>query len=197
MGEDGEKTIVQNAARDEVVKALVPPEPPKPPPGCVERVLNYRDRNLLIGACRAFCTKDGHKGLMDQMKLDKLNKLLAFESTLEYFAEIDDAHEEKLLEWQRAINKYKLWRSHKAGILKAEDFRKEFPDTNPADEIPKPPLRPPDIDPQKMRGPERAFHIPSKLDVWIQDALKRSEWSTAVTEYAVELCSKFGLAIEE
>jgi hypothetical protein len=198
---DDGKQVAEAVARQAMTDALKKDDgqghEKKTPAGCVERVLNYRDRNLLVGACRAFCSKDGHKGFKDQAKLDKVSKIVLFDETLDYFDMIDESLEDETRRWQRAKTRHKMWKDHKAGLVKAEDVKRLFPDADPDAEPEKPSFRQPVTGPKESRGDERPFHFPSKVDAWIQDALKAMEWSPFAAEYAVELCSKFGLSPDE
>ncbi len=63
------------------------------PAGCVERILNFRDRNLMISACREFCTEKGKGDYKAQAKLDKVSKIISFDETIEYFGMIEDSVE--------------------------------------------------------------------------------------------------------
>lgn len=169
----------------------------KCPPGCVERVLNYRERNLLIGAARDHCGKKENADFKNQSKLDRLTKLVAFIESLEYFEMLDDHYDDKVREWKSAKRAYTAWMNFKAGLLPAEELRKAFPVIDIEKGAPKPPLRQPEMNPQEMRGEERAFYLPSKLDSWVQDLLKTAIWQPLAAEYAVELCGKFGLKDED
>lgn len=202
MPDNGGRKMIENVTREALADAkgvdpAVAPGEQKVPSGCVERVLNFRDRNLLIGACRAFCAKDGHKGIKDQSKLDRMNKLISFDETLEYIAMLDDAQEELTREWTRDKGKYKAWRDYQEKIVTAEAVLKAFPGMDLDKGAVKPPLRMSENSPEEMRGKERAFYLPSKLDSWVQDAVRAMEWSPFAAEYAVELCAKFGIKGED
>lgn len=193
------KAMVENACRVPVGEGgtgAPVPDGGRPPAGCVERVLNFKDRNYIVGACLAYCEKDGHKGFKDQKKLDQVKKLLNFEATLDHTAEITDGLEERTLAWEGARARYKMWRQFKEGLLDAdgvEEMRKRHPDLDLEKGPEKPPVRPPELSPEDQRGPESVFHLPSKLDAWIQGALGAMDWPTVMTEYCVELCEKFGV----
>lgn len=196
MADNGDRNMIENVTRESF--AVVPMEEgaaKRPPVGHVERLLNFKDRNNLFGACRAFCAKEGHKGFKDQTKLDRLNKIINFDETLEYFAMIDDSLEDETRAWHRAKLRHKLWKDYKAGLVKPEDFRKEFSDQDP--EPLKPSLLAPVTKPDDIRGKERSFYLPSKIDVWAQDAIRAMDWSPFLVEYTVELFQKFGIHEEE
>lgn len=199
MSDNGGRKIIENVTREALTEMIKSegeaPESKKPPIGCVERILNFKDRNNLFGACRAFCAKEGHQGFKDQTKLDRLNKIILFEETLEYFAMIDDVLEDEVRAWQRDKRRYKLWKDYKAGLVKPEDFRKEFSDQDA--EPKKPALLQPESKPEDIRGKERSFYLPSKIDVWAQDAIRAMDWSPFLVEYTVELFQKFGIKEEE
>jgi hypothetical protein len=195
---DNGEPMLKNAAREIPRVGLDAEEAEVPrgvPAGCVERILSFRDRNFIIGACRAFCEKDGHKGFKDQAKLSRLNKLLAFEETLEYFAEFDDTLEDLVRAWTRQKRMYKLRRDVEEGVVKAGEFEKEFPGIA-LESVEKPTLRPPENSKEDMKGAESHFYLPSKLDVWVQDALRAMEWNWSAAEFSVDLCAKFGVTEE-
>lgn len=200
MPDNGDRKIIENVTREALSDAIRPEDASgstRPPIGCVERILNFKDRNNLYGACRAFCAKDGHKGFKDTVKLDRLNKIIKFEETLEYFAMIDDSLEDEILAWQRAKRVYKLWKDYRAGLLTADGFRKEVPNVNLEEGPPKPALLQPETKADDLRGKERSFYLPSKLDVWAQEAIKQMDWSPFVAMYTAELFSKFGINDED
>lgn len=201
MSDDG-KQLLQNApvpAPDGTRLALVKDGEPaerKAPPGCVERILNVKDRNFIVGACRVYCEKEGHKGFKDQKKLDQVTKLLNFEATLDYNAVVNDHGEEITLAWESATARYRAWRRYKEKLLTAEEIRKTYPDLDLEKGVEKPALRAPEIPPEMQRGQDSTFYFPAKLDVWVQDALRAMDWTTVMTQYAVALCEKFGMKDE-
>lgn len=205
MADNGDrKPLIENVTREALVRASIPDDatpaaadPKRAPVGHAERILSFKDRNNLFGACRAFCAREGHQGFKDQTKLDRLNKIILFEETLEYFAMLDDSLEDEIRAWQRSKKHYKLWKNYKAGLIKAEDFRRELPGANPDEEPPKPSLLEPQTKPEEARGKERSFYLPSKLDSWAQDAIRAMDWSPFAAQWTVELCEKFGIKDEE
>jgi hypothetical protein len=164
---------------------------PKIPPGCVERVLTVRDRNMIVGACMAYVEKN--KSLKDMRMLVRVKEALDFEATVEYFAQLDASITEAVEEWQRARIKRKLWLDWRAGILREEDIRRQLPNFNLDEEPPKPPARPPQASAEEKRGPERTFYIPAKLDAWIEDALRAMEWEARHAEGGVAVAEKYGI----
>ena len=198
MPEDG-RPMLQNLAppAPELLRpAITEPTEKKIPPGCVERVLNFKDRNFIVGACRAYCEREGHKTFKDQKKLDQVTKLLDFETTLDYYAVISDRKEDLSVAWESAMAKWRTWRRHKEKLVTTEDVRKVYPELDLEKGVEKPPLRAPDVSAEDERGKESSFYFPSKLDVWVQDALRAMDWTTVMTTYAVELCEKFGIKDE-
>jgi len=191
-----EKSVIREVIKDAFREAASVPES-KIPEGCVERTLTMRDRNAIMGACTAYCQKDGHKGLLDQTRLNKIKKLLNWDETLEYFAMVDDSLEEEIRLWRKTKNQYALWRDYRAGLAKAEDIKKTYPSLDLEGEFKKPSLREPELKPDEKCGPKKAVHLPSKLDAWVQDALKAMEWLTKMEELAVEVCAKFGIKNED
>ena len=176
----------------------IAPAENKCPAGCVERTLNFRDRNLLIGAARDYCGKKEHGDFKNQAKLDRLTKLMCFQETLDYFEMLTDHYDDATREWRSARRKYNAWKDLRSGLYKDPDsFKRDFPDIDPGKGAEKPPLRAPEMTPKETRGEERAFYLPSKLDAWVQDVLKGAVWNALAAEYAVELCSKFGLKDED
>lgn len=216
MSEDGKKAIVENVSRETLERAIEeasriekaepagkPAAPKKIPTGHVERVLNMRDRNFLIGACRAYCETAKHRKFKDQEKLDRLKKLLSFEETLDYMAMIDDSLDDERRKWRGAQNRYKFWLSLKEGAANLDDLKKEYPGVDfvqllDAEEPPaKPRARPPEHPPETLRGPERPFYLPSKLDAFAEEALRRMDWSTDMNEGSVEVCRKYAIERED
>lgn len=201
MMNDG-KPAIENVTRkvlEDALKATEPVSAPaerKIPEGCVERRLTMRDRNAIIGACQAYCLKDGHKGLSDQARLNKVKKMLNWDETLEYFAMVDDALDDEIRAWRRAKSQYKLWKDYRAGLVKPEDIRKIYPDLDLENGVQKPQLIEPKLKPGEKRGPEMVAYFPSKLDAWIQDALQAMEWHKDMEELSVEVCEKFGIKQE-
>lgn len=192
--------VIESVTRKALDDAASPAPPPelgpgrKQPPGTVERRLNFKDRNYLVGAARAYCEKEGHKGFKDQRKLEQLKKLVDFESTLDHSAEITEAIEEMTAEWQSAKVMHTTWSRYKKGILtpdQVKEMKRQYPDMDLENGPPKPPVRVPEPDPAYMRGPESVFYFPSKLDAWVQEALKVMEWPTTFTQYCFELFEKF------
>lgn len=175
----------------------VPIPDKKIPEGHVERTLNFRDRNLLVGACREFCREKGKGDHKAQSKLDRVTKIVSFEETLDYFNMIDDAHEDAVFRWQRLRNDYLVWRQYEGGALDLKTLRERAPGVDPENPPQNPGRKQPEQSSEESRGRARAFHFPSKLDVWIQDALKVYDWQPEAAEYAVELCAKFGLKSDE
>jgi hypothetical protein len=198
-GSDG-RPMLENAARMDVEKIMKDPvaaSPEEQPIGTVKRVLNFRDRNLLIGACRQWADKDGkgdHKG---QSKVDRLTKAISFQETIDYFNMIDDSVEDALFRWQKDRNSYLSFKQYEAGGLTLEDLRKRAPWVDVSSPPAKPPKAQPEASPEEMRGKERTFYLPSKLDAWVQDVLKVSTFPSIASEYVVELCKKFGINEEE
>lgn len=204
--DDGHK-LLENAAAADSRKDLVAkiagagegePAERKPPAGCVERILNFKDRNYLVGAALAYCGREGHKTYKDQRKLEQLKKLVNFEATLDHTAEITDAIELEQLKWAAAKEKYKAWVAYREGLLDAVAVAKlkiQYPDMSLDQGPEKPPVRPPDLA-ADTRGPDSTFYLPSKLDAWVQVALAAMEWPANMAEYAVELCEKFGIKDE-
>lgn len=197
MPDDG-RQILQNAAPaapESARMALVPPEAAerKVPSGCVERILNFKDRNFIVGACRAYCEKEGHKTFKDQKKLDQITKLLNFEATLDYYAMINDQTEDMNLAWESSTAKWRAWRRWKEKLLSTDEIRKTYPDLDLERGVEKPPSRAPEIPAEEHRGKDSTFYLPSKLDAWVQDALRAMDWATVMTAYVVELCEKFGV----
>jgi len=200
MADSGDRKMIENVTREALAEASAPQfelvsDVKKAPIGCVERILNFKDRNNLFGACRAFCAKEGHQGFKDQTKLDRLDKIILFQETLEYFAMIDDCLEDEVRAWHRDKRRYKLWKDYKAGLVRAEDFRKEFTDQDA--EPKKPSLLAPETKAEDHRGKERAFYLPSKIDAWAQDAIKAMDWSPFLVQFTVELFQKFGIKDED
>lgn len=170
----------------------------QPPDGCVTRMLNFRDRNLIVGACRVYAKGERGK-YKGQFKVDSVVKLMSFDETTEYYNMINDAQAENLFRWQEQRQAYVAFRAWKGGMMKVEDLIKQFPDLD-LDECPeKPKVDQPRLTPDEERGPAREFHIPSRLDTFIQDALRDMDWSAVSlfgSEFVVDLMTKYGFKAE-
>lgn len=188
--------VVQAVTRELLAPKDKETEEKKVPEGHVVRTLTFRDRNLIVGACKFYVK--GEKGkYKGQFKVDRVSKLLCFEETLDYFNMMNDSQAENLFKWQEQRQAYVAFRMMKGGMLKVEDFAKQFPDLDIDECPPKPPIKQPDLNDEEQRGKPREFHIPSKLDVFIQDALRDMEWNPDWSKYVVELLTKYGISPEE
>lgn len=188
--------VVQTVTRELLEPKNKEAEEKKVPEGHVVRTLSFRDRNLIVGACKFYV--QGEKGkYKGQFKVDRVSKLLCFEETLDYFNMVNDSQAENLFKWQEQRQAYVSWRSMKGGMVKVEEFVKQFPDLDLDECPPKPPIRQPELSDDEQRGKPREFHIPSKLDVFIQDALRDMEWNPDWSEYVVELLTKYGISPED
>lgn len=177
MSDEKSAALVANA---EAAKAPVLPVPDvaakpaeDPHAGCVKRELSMRDRNLILSAIEQYAadkSRNDHKGMR---KLEKVKKLLATEVSEDYFDEIDDVHQAKLVAWLKEKN---LW---------AEGKSEHNPGKRPERE---------DLD---LKGPMSTFWIPAKLDGWVQDALRACQWNPKLSRDAVDLCDRYGIKDEE
>lgn len=189
---DTEPSVVDRAPKDPSGKLIE-----KQPAGTVGRILNFRDRNLLVGACRDFCSKEGKGNHKAQSKLDRITKLVVFQETVDYFDMIDDSLEDALFRWQRLRNDWLALQQYMGGGLTAEDLKKKAPSVDLTDPPGKPSRRQPEATADESRGVAREFYFPSKLDVWAQEVLKAVTWSPLASEYVTELCEKFGIKDED
>lgn len=178
--------------------------PLKPRTGCLVHQLTMKDRNLIIGACRAYCQKKGNKDIRNLNNLDRLIRLFNFQETLDFNALVGDVQAQMNREWAGAKMRYDRWRDWKAGLptkvdtsFEGEDGAKTIiePFVPSAPAPPKPPARPPELPKDEERGPVRSFNILARLDVWIQKALPVMEWNTVMTEDAVILCKLFNVGM--
>lgn len=200
MGKDDGRPMLENAPRvepEKVLEAAAAPPPPEQPSGTVKRVLNFRDRNLLMGACRAWCDKDGKGDHKAHSKLDRLDKIISFQETVDYFTMIDDFLEDALFKWQAQRNSYLSFRQYEAGGLALEELKKKAPGVDAGSCPAKPSKAQPVATSAEMRGKERAFYFPSKIDAWVQEVLKTATFPSFTAEYVVEMCSKFDIKEEE
>lgn len=192
------KAILENSARAGMDVAESTPTGRVQPAGTVERVLNFQERSLLAAACKSYCAKKDKGDHKAQSKLVRLLKLLSYDDTVEYFDMIDDSVEEQLFKWQRARNDWLLVEQYAAGGISHEELKKRAPLLDVNNPPPKPMRRQPEATPEEIRGRERAFYIPSKLDSWAQDILRETNWANPEkAEYIVELCGKFGIKSDE
>lgn len=188
--EDIAKTIVDR----DLAESSKPDK--KVPEGHVTRTLSCRDRNLIIGACRAYVKGESRGKHKNQFKVDRVIKLLIEPETTEYFSMINDAQAESLFRWQEARQAYVAFRMMKGGMIKPEEFSKTFPDLD-VDECPtKPSIQQPRLTEDEQRGPTREFHIPSKIDAFIEEALRDMEWGSIGSEQVVELMERYGIDAE-
>lgn len=196
MGPEGQMLRNGDRKTDEAPAQFSPPPTPIPP-GCVERILSMRDRNLIVGACVSYCAKEGKRKVKEQVNLERVKRLFRFEETVEYFALMNDAVDDAKVVWDGARKKYRVWLALREGALKVSDVVKEYPTFDLDVEPMKPSPVAPKIKAEELVGPTSTFHIPAKLDVWISDALRDMEWPTEkvdMTEGAAELARKFDLA---
>lgn len=194
MADSMGKQLLENSRRPDIVVPPAPPEPRKQPPGTVERILNVRERNYIVGVCLEFTKKNpGHKS---QIKVARVKDVVVFEETLKYIDMINDAYEEKAFQWRVAMHEWKNCRDYQAGMISLETFRKACPNVNLDIPREKPPRQHPEASPEELRGPESSFYFPPKIDVWVQECLKASAWEGVQPEYVVELCGKYGITDE-
>lgn len=143
-------------------------------PGCVKRVLNFRDRNQIMVACRAWFQRNEKSDKNDEkaiLRMNKVQKLLAFEETMEYFEMIEDSYAFRQAQWQR---ERQAWIAGQG--------------PNPG--------KKPQPTPEEQRGQERVFHIPSKQDAWIEEAIRGMKWHPIGVEYVAELFERFQIGGE-
>lgn len=170
----------------------------KKPEGCVERHLNVRERNILIGACREFCKTEGRGDYKNQNKLMRVSKLVKFEETIEFFDELEELLDARIREWKKQKLQYMAYSDYKAGLMPIERLKSVIDGFHPENPPGKPPTwKTPELTPDERRGPTEVFYIPSRLDAWIQDALKVYKWEPLLVEFNVELCEKFGIKDED
>lgn len=181
---------------------VVPFPDSKQPAGTVARDLNFRDRDMVIAACRESCAKEGKGGHKYQVKLDKLMKLLNVEEVAEYFDMIQDSVEDSAFKWGRLRNNWLNYQQYMSGGISRAELKERAPDVDPSSPPTKPPTRQPEPTREELRGKSRVFFVPSKLDAWIQDAVKSATWSVVakdkyLPEYVSELCQKLGIKDDE
>jgi hypothetical protein len=172
-------------------------------PGCASFDLAMMERNFLIGVCRAYCQRKGEKRIENHQMLDRIDRLLAFKESLEFNAMIGDFKDQMTREWEGQRWRYNRWRDYKAGrpvkvdaALEGEDGVKTiiepFDPRSPAPQ--KPSLQMPKLDDDEEGGPVRTFHIPPRLVIFIEKALKVMDWPTFWGDWPVKLCKKFNVA---
>lgn len=142
-----------------------------PYPGCVKRVLNFRDRLIILNAVAE--DLKGKGDIKSLARVQKLTELLDGEGVDIYFESMDDDFRQRVEKW-----------------VAAAKAREANPDE-------KHPGKRPRRTPAEQRGKEATFHIPSKLDAFIIETLKKAQIATAHAEFAVELAAKFGVPIED
>lgn len=167
------------------------------PEGCVTRTLSMRDRNLILGACRTYVKGENRGKHKNQFKVDRIVKCLLEQETVDYFLMINDSQAENLFKWQEQRQAYVAFRMMKGGMIKPEEFAKSFPDIDMDECPPKPPIKQPELTKDEQRGPTREFYIPSKLDAFIEEALRDMEWGAIGSEQVVELMERYGIEAEK
>lgn len=140
-------------------------------PGCVKRVLNYRDRLLILNAAAE--SLKGKGTIVALAKFQKLNDLLDGEGVNDYFDAMDVDFTERAEAWRVAVEA--RMRDSKAPKVGPRPRRTRI----------------------ELRGKDATFHIPSKLDTFIIDTLKKAEIEARHAEFAVELAQKFGVPIDD
>lgn len=180
----------EEMVRQEIVKAE---ESKKPPPGTVERILNFQERNLLIDAAIRHCKKEDQGTEKDIKNLRRLKEAIDFEETIKYFDMMDDALEDLVTEWQSAKVIWLAWTQYQAGNFSAELMKKKFPKVDLATTPKRPARNSPVLSGEEMRGKARSFYLPSKVDVWVQDVIKNITWKPEKEEYVNELYGKFDM----
>lgn len=197
---DGMRSMIANSPSDGVRMSL-PQDPPteaRRPSGTVERVLNFQERSLLIFACKIYCSRQDKGDHKAQSKLDRLTKIVSYDETVEYFDMIDDSLEDQLFKWQRSRNDWLLIQQYLAGGISIEDLKKKSPALDIESPPEKPTRRQPEASQDDIRGKERPFYLPSKLDAWVQDVLRSVHWpNPEKAQYITELCGKFGIKSDE
>lgn len=174
------------------------PAEAKPPAGCVERRLNCKERNILVGAARDYAREKGeHADFKNQMRLQRLIKTIRFEESIDYLSALEDHAEETVREWRSKRARRSMWLEWRAGLMEEDAVKKRFPGLSLDEEPEQVGTRPPELTPEEQRGPEEAFYLPSKLDAWVQDALRGAKWNPLLAEFVSELNEKFGIKDEE
>lgn len=193
---DGKKAV-EPVTREMLVQGEAGPDEAqakKPPPGHVERSLTVLDRNMIVGAALAYCAQEANKGKHQHM-LVRAKKLLDFDETVEYFAMVNDSVADAQEAWQRAKAKRKLWLDWREGVLKADDLKREYP--NCEFELDKEPPKPnpsvPKATPKEMRGYEKTFYLPAKVDAWIETVLRAMVWPKDQIESGITTEEKYGI----
>lgn len=149
------------------------------PAGCVERRLNMYDRRLIMQAVVVYLGKDNRNDIKGANKKERIRKLLNYSDVEEYFDLLSDSYSERVESWNDAWKRYND--AKKAGS--------PLPD--------KPPRKAPEPMDEELRGPESKFHIPSKLDVLILDAIKAMQWDLNLSKFVEELREKLGLPADD
>ena len=196
--EDAVRRAQPLITREQLAKAVVEKdrlESEKPertiPEGCVVRNLSFRDRNLIIGSCRVYVKGENRGKHKNQFRVDRVCKILLEQETVDYFLMINDAQAENLFKWQEGRQAYVAFRMMKGGMLKPEEFVKNFPGLD-MDVCPqKPPVQQPKLTEDEQRGKVREFYIPAKIDAFIEEALRDMDWGTLGSEQVVELLQRY------
>lgn len=181
--------LMANAAKDGAAK--------KCPEGFVERTFTMAERQLIIfAASNAAKAGDYRK----QRKLRDVRLILGADQVEEYFERLREAEEETHGEWARQRNLYSHYQSWKIGAMTKDEVLETFPELklgHPEDVPKKPPFSKPKTSKEDLRGPSKAFHIPAKLEVFIEASLKDMQWGPSDHEDVAELAEKYGLPDED
>jgi len=190
--------ILENAAAAATKAMDGEVKEPQIPEGCVARSLNFRDRRLILFACRTFVMGKERKGsdYKKMSKLDKVVKLLGDEAVDDYFDRIEEDVNSKARLWTKQQNLYVAYEAFKSSVMTKAQFLERFPDHD-LSVTPVKPGRIPKKTHEEERGKSSVFPIPAKLDVFIETSLKEMQWGDGDAEFVVELAEKYNLPDED
>lgn len=191
--------MIENAKKPDVPLAAEDTghEMKGPPPGTVLRTLNYKDRRMILLACatRAAQEKKGDYKMM--ARLEKVKKMLVMEDVDDYFETIEDAVNEKVRAWTKEVNLFSTYEAWKSGGITEKKFRETFPEADISTPPEKPPFKMPRLSDDEKRGKSCSFHVPTKIDLFIEESLKEMHWGTGDSKFVLELAEKYQLPIED
>jgi hypothetical protein len=142
------------------------------PDGHVVRNFNFRDRDLIFQAIRAYAAGEKRGDYKSMQKIHRIETVLASDECGDFFDALQEKDAVEVKAWA------KLKEAHVTN--KASD---PGPRPEPSEEA--------------ARGETVKFYVKSTLDTWIIEAVKDMKWNPLLAEYVCELCDKLGLKAEE
>lgn len=141
-------------------------------PGCVKRLLTFRDRLLIFQALNAQLTQGGDAKTLG--RLVKLQELLDLDGVEDYFDVLNKAEAKRLQSYASALQ------AHISDPTRNTD-----------------PGQKPGLTNSEELGPEATFWIPTKLDSHISAAIKEAKFAAANAKHVLALLGKYQITVED